>query len=141
VTGELGSLLAQLLSTGRLRAGQIEIRADGNRFELRHQADAAAAELEIFERPEDARQLALYDEAGAYRPLKTSPNLRRGWRLRLRTIAELHRALDYFYPAMLGVWRDFHSGSLARCRSAKPSPARPACMRSPGKSPTTRRRR
>ncbi len=38
-------------------------------------------ELALHRDPEDAAALALYDDAGAYRPLKTAPNLRHGWRL------------------------------------------------------------
>jgi sirohydrochlorin cobaltochelatase len=48
--------------------------------------------------------LAKYDDAGSYRPLKTAPNLRHGWRLVLGSIEELHLALDLFYPAALGTW-------------------------------------
>ena len=48
--------------------------------------------------PEDAIEIAKHDDAGNYRPLKTAPNLRHGWRLELETLEDLRRALDYFYP-------------------------------------------
>jgi sirohydrochlorin cobaltochelatase len=32
--------------------------------------------------------------------------------LRLATLREVHLALDYFYPAMLGIWRDHEAGRL-----------------------------
>ena len=60
-----------------------------------------------------ARDIARYDAAGNYRPLKTAPNLRRGWRLTLATIEELHEALDAFYPAMLAARLAFQQGRLA----------------------------
>jgi sirohydrochlorin cobaltochelatase len=110
--GDIDSLLAGLLQCGSLRAGQLQLATESDGFELRHVEDAGRTELEVHHRAEDARELSLNDESGAYRPLKTAPNLRRGWCLRLGTIAEVHRALDYFYPAMLGVWRDFHAGRL-----------------------------
>lgn len=96
-----------------MRAGQLEIRRAGGAFELRHTEDAERSELQVFERYEDAREIALNDEAGAFRPLKTAPNLRRGWLLRLGTLRELYLALDYFYPAMLGIWREHEAGSLS----------------------------
>ncbi len=61
---------------------------------------------------EDARQLAIYDDAGAYRPLKTAPNLRHGWQLTLSDVASLRRALDLFYPAAVGVFADWQEGTL-----------------------------
>ncbi|MBA3273144.1 MAG: hypothetical protein H0T11_04635 [Chthoniobacterales bacterium] len=56
---------------------------------------------------EAAEEIARYDDLGNYRPLKTAPNLRHGWRLLLRDAAEVCRALDLFYPgrvAALEVW-------------------------------------
>jgi sirohydrochlorin cobaltochelatase len=109
---DLTDLLAKLLEPGHLRAGQLVIHHQQDGFELRHADDEPLTELEPFTKPEDARRIAQYDEAGTYRPLKTAPNLRRGWRLNLRTLAEVRQALDYFYPAMLGVWRNFANGKL-----------------------------
>lgn len=70
-------------------------------YELRHYLDCAAEGLALHSGPQAAHEIALYDDAGNYRPLKTAPTLRRGWRLTLETIEELHEALDFFYPAML----------------------------------------
>jgi sirohydrochlorin cobaltochelatase len=41
---------------------------------------------------------------GKYRPLKTAPNLRHGWRLELRGADEVRRALDLFYPGRLAAF-------------------------------------
>jgi sirohydrochlorin cobaltochelatase len=110
--GPLDSLLATLLQPGHFRTGQVEVTVVDSSFEMRHEADADRTDLEVHEGAAAARELSLYDDAGEYRPLKTAPNLRRGWRLGLRSLAEVHRALDYFYPAMLGVWRDFQRAQL-----------------------------
>ena len=59
-----------------------------------------------------AIEIAKYDDAGNYRPLKTAPNLRHGWRLELATVEELRRALDYFYPGRLAVFAAWKSGYL-----------------------------
>ena len=53
-----------------------------------------------------------HDDTGNYRPLKTAPNLRHGWRLELATVEELRRALDYFYPSRLAVFAAWKSGCL-----------------------------
>ena len=94
--------------------GQIVVmpRADG--YELRHRQDAESAgdDLQFHDDPEDAAQLALYDDAGVYRPLKSAPNLRRGWRLVAGDERALRLALDLFYPARLGAWRAFAMGRL-----------------------------
>ncbi len=87
--------------------------ADGG-CELRHRDDAGrpARELEPHADPEDAAALALYDDAGNYRPLKTAPNLRHGWRLALDGQEGLRLALELFYPARLGAWRVYQRGRL-----------------------------
>ncbi len=84
-------------------------------YELRHRldADADATTLTPHANPESARDIARYDAAGNYRPLKTAPNLRRGWRLTLATIEELHEALDAFYPAILASRLALEQGRLA----------------------------
>jgi len=73
-----------------------------------HGDDEQAAELRVFTRPEDAIEIARYDDAGNYRPLKTAPNLRHGWRLNATDMSELRSAMDYFYPGRLaafGAWK------------------------------------
>ncbi len=88
--------------------------ADGG-HELRHRDDAGhpADGLEAHADPEDAAALALYDDAGAYRPLKTAPNLRHGWRLLVPDEESLRLALELFYPARFGAWRAYLAGRLA----------------------------
>jgi sirohydrochlorin cobaltochelatase len=92
------------------RFGQLFIqRTSSGGFVLCHRDDEKARELEILRKPDDALGIARYDDAGKFRPLKTAPNLRHGWRLELVDLGELRRALDYFYPgrlAMVAAWRE-----------------------------------
>src|SRR5437764_9131046 len=94
----------------RGRVGQLLIqRTRSSGFVLCHREDEPSARLENFRQPDDAVGIARYDDAGKYRPLKTAPNLRHGWRLELVDLEELRRALDYFYPgrlAMLAAWTE-----------------------------------
>lgn len=78
-------------------------------YELRHRADVGqpAEALVRHDDPEAAADLAINDDAGTYRPLKTAPNLRRGWRLVVVDAARLRRALEGFYPGRAGAWRSF----------------------------------
>ena len=100
-TASIRDLLESYLSRGGFLIGQIQVSA---KFELRHVSDVGLSELEVHSSPQAARQLAVYDDAGKYRPLKSAPNLCRGWLLKLASVSELHLALDAFYPAALGTW-------------------------------------
>jgi hypothetical protein len=90
--------------------GQILIqKTTTGHFVLLHRDDETLDHLRIFRSAEDAIEIAKYDDAGNYRPLKTASNLRHGWRLELNTLEQLRRALDYFYPGRLAVfaaWKD-----------------------------------
>jgi sirohydrochlorin cobaltochelatase len=92
--------------------GQILVRKTGDDFVLCHRDDRARDDLEIFQDPEDAIKIAKYDDAGKYRPLKTAPNLRHGWRMEFGTREELKRALDHFYPGRLAVFVGWKTGHL-----------------------------
>jgi hypothetical protein len=93
--------------------GQILVqKGDDSAFVLFHRNEASLNQLETYRDAEDAVEIAKYDDAGNYRPLKTAPNLRHGWRLELATVEELRRALDYFYPSRLAVFAAWKSGCL-----------------------------
>ena len=96
--------LEQWLRAGGKRVGQMSILPLEGGWELRHTDDARRDDVALFSKCEDARLLANFDDTGTYRPLKTAPNLRHGWRLVLPNVQAMRLALDYFYPAMLGVW-------------------------------------
>jgi sirohydrochlorin cobaltochelatase len=104
-------VLADWLASGARGIGQIEIRAQAAGFSLCHADDASCSDLPLYRSPEDAIELAKFDDAGNYRALKTAPNLRHGWRLELIDLAALERALDFFYPgrlAILAFWESNH---------------------------------
>jgi sirohydrochlorin cobaltochelatase len=93
--------------------GQILIQeVPTERFVLLHRDEETLHRLQMFRSAEDAIEIAKYDDAGNYRPLKTAPNLRHGWRLELATVEELRCALNYFYPSRLAVFAAWKSGYL-----------------------------
>jgi sirohydrochlorin cobaltochelatase len=92
--------------------GQILIqKTKAGGFVLAHRDDETD-QSKPSRKAEDAIEIAKYDDAGNYRPLKTAPNLRHGWRLELGTLEELRRALDYFYPGRLAVFAARKNGKL-----------------------------
>lgn len=101
--------LQRHLDRGGCYLGQLRIGAD---FSLQHRDDAAAG-LKAFTNAHDAIELARYDDAGKYRPLKTAPNLKHGWRLVLPDIDALLLALDFLYPAAIGTAREFEDLHLS----------------------------
>jgi sirohydrochlorin cobaltochelatase len=105
--------LGDWLAAGLRCIGQIaiECREDGS-FTLTHRDDASRTELAPQSRAEDAAELAKFDDAGNYRPLKTAPNLRHGWRLVLKNVSELRTALDLFYPGRLAAFFAFERHEL-----------------------------
>ena len=93
--------------------GQILVqKSDRSAFVLSHRDDASLDRLQTYHDVENAIEIAKYDDAGHYRPLKTAPDLRHGWRLELACIAELRRALDCFYPSRLAVFAAWKSDCL-----------------------------
>jgi sirohydrochlorin cobaltochelatase len=89
----------------------IESGADGT-FALRHREDIERSDLARYHRIADALELARFDDAGNYRPLKTAPTLRHGWELTVANPAELRLALDQFYPGRLATFFVFETGGL-----------------------------
>ena len=83
--------------------GQIAIRKSAGGFILCHRDDVERDNLKKLQGVDQATEIARWDEAGNYRPLKTAPNLRHGWRLEVLDLGELRHALDYFYPGRLAV--------------------------------------
>jgi sirohydrochlorin cobaltochelatase len=96
----------------RCYLGQILIQKTSDGLVLSHREDEARKDLQTCRNAEEAVEIAKYDDAGNYRPLKTAPNLRHGWRLTLKTLDELKRALDYFYPGRLAVFATWKTGQL-----------------------------
>ena len=110
--------LKDWLGRGLRWIGQLAI-TDGieGEFVVTHRDDAGRDGLEALKGPEPAIELVRFDDAGNYRPLKTAPTLRHGWKLTLHDVGELRLALDYFYPGRLAVFfaaerQDLHTTSL-----------------------------
>jgi sirohydrochlorin cobaltochelatase len=105
--------LRRLVQEGRSHIGQLQIISAETGFEVRHRDDGAlpAEGLELLDEAR-ASELAQTDVEGKYRPLKTAPNLRRGWRLIVRDAITLRATLDCFYPGRLAAWSAWSKGQL-----------------------------
>lgn len=125
---ELKEALAGWLEEGRHVIGQVHISPVGEGFVLRHFDDdrVPVAALDLYTGPSDAREISRQDEAGAFRPIKTAPTLKRGWLLRLANLDELQLALEFFYPAAVGMALALERGTL------KPVPLRDLLGRQTG---------
>ena len=89
----------------RFVLAQVVIRPTPSGFELRHVAnEARAAESLELVTVEATRALAQHTASGAFRPLKSAPNLRTGWRVLTRELADLGTALDQLYPGAVSDW-------------------------------------
>ena len=103
--------------------GQVLIRPAAPGYSLRHRDDADAVGLKVHEDPRSAREIAKLTEGGEYRPLKSSPNLRRGWAIRVPDAGELAVAMNYLYPAGLVHWH-LHRGGRLEITSFRENAAR-----------------
>ena len=99
----LQKFIAQL--GDELVLAQIIIRRAGRGYELRHEADRARplAELRLVPVAE-LRALAQSTAGGAFRPLKSAPNLQSGWRASMDNDVELEAALSHLYPGAVADW-------------------------------------
>ena len=79
---------------------QLLIRRLPKGFELRHVEDHDANNLSAA----DLRDIAQFTGGRAFRPLKSAPNLRRGWSVQARDLHELNRALNILYPGAIADW-------------------------------------
>jgi hypothetical protein len=95
--------------------GQVLLRAlpEGG-YELRHAEDAGVPRegLDLYDDPRSAREISKLTERGEYRPLKSAPNLRRGWALLALDVAALAVAMNYLYPAGVVHWHLQREGEL-----------------------------
>ena len=93
--------------------GQVQLKPAGpGLYSLRHVEDAEGSDLRLHEDPREAREISKTTEVGEYRPLKSSPNLRRGWELRVSGAADLIVAMNYLYPAGVVHWHLYREGRL-----------------------------
>lgn len=95
------------------RIGEILIRRTASgEFDLRHRDDAERVDLAEQSDANAATEIARFDDEGQYRPLKTAPNLRHGWRLTLREADEVRLTLDFFYPGRISAFIAHAKGDL-----------------------------
>jgi sirohydrochlorin cobaltochelatase len=102
-------LLEVEFAAGPVVTGQVLIRqlADGT-LEVAHRNSAASSVVS-----DDTIEIAKFDDAGNYRPLKTAPNLRQGWRIIAPNLSVAIELLDAIYPGRLAVWHAWKTGQLA----------------------------
>jgi sirohydrochlorin cobaltochelatase len=125
----LDALMAELLGEGYRQLGEVAILpaaeikpplgedgnpypAGGEGFYLCHYRDGEGllrGEHVIFER---ALEIYRYDDRGDFRPLRTAPTLRQGWLMVLLDVSDVRQALDFFYPAALGMFGGLRSDNL-----------------------------
>jgi len=104
-------LLQALMAENVSRIGQLEIVPSNGGFVLCHRDDVGRNDLRNGE-IDDAFEIAKFDEAGNYRPLKTAPNLRRGWKIFARDLLQVEQVIDAIYPGRIALLRAFKSGQL-----------------------------
>ena len=93
--------------------GQVRVTGVGDaRYVLRHVEDDKTPGLSVHEDPRAAREISKTTEVGEYRPLKSSPNLRRGWELRVSGARGLTVAMNLLYPAAIVHWHLHREGRL-----------------------------
>ena len=85
--------------------GQVRIRRLERGFELGHTADQECdpGELRLIGE-NDIRLLAQFTASGAFRPLKSAPSLKHGWRISARDEEALGAALNQLYPGAVADW-------------------------------------
>jgi hypothetical protein len=98
--------------TDRFCVGQVLVQKNRNGFLLSHRDDDGRDGLQMLRSIDETLEVAKQDEAGIYRPLKTAPNLRRGWCLEVVDLTELGHALDYFYPGRLAIFAAWKENRL-----------------------------
>ena len=84
---------------------QVLIQPANHTFTLRHVADRdlpldQLKSLSV----NDIRKLTMYTASGQFRPLRSSPDLQRGWVFTCNTPEELWRALQELYPGSIPDW-------------------------------------
>src|SRR5688572_16490593 len=85
-----------------LLVAQVLVRREQGGFELRHAEDReASADTLKLAGPDEALAIAQFTEGRAFRPLKSAPNLGRGWRIFAPTDLELEGALNRLYPGFI----------------------------------------
>ena len=93
------------------RIGQLEISASAGGFFVCHRDDVGRDDVAPRE-IESVFEIAKFDDSGNYRPLKTAPNLRHGWKIFVNNPAQLQQVVDAIYPGRVAVLHALESGEL-----------------------------
>lgn len=110
---EVADLIAEQLAAGDCFIGQLCIskRGDGG-LRVTHRDDRERADLQPQDGALAGDEISRFDDAGKFRPLKTAPNLRHGWELRVAKGRSLHEVIEQFYPGRLAALHAWRQGSL-----------------------------
>ena len=108
---EIERLFESLPAKKSCRIGQLEISASAGGFVVCNRDDVGRDDVTLREIA-DVFEIAKFDDAGNYRPLKTAPNLRHGWKIFISNTAKLRQAIDAIYPGRFAVLHAFQSGEL-----------------------------
>jgi hypothetical protein len=91
---------------------QVLISRAGTSYELRHVADRGSPATALRSvQLSDLRALAQFTGEGAFRPLKSAPNLQSGWRLVVGNSSELEGAINQIYPGAIADWNAAQSAT------------------------------
>jgi sirohydrochlorin cobaltochelatase len=88
------------------RIGQVAITPSNDKWLLTHRDDIHQADLREYD-PAEAGAVARWDDAGQNRPLKTAPNLRRGWKIVAAKADDVLSAIEAIYPGRMAVLEAF----------------------------------
>lgn len=85
--------------------GEVLIRRVAHGFDLRHVADRNVGDALLEQLAVSGlRALAQFTAEGVFRPLKSAPNLRRGWHVSAADEGALETALNHLYPGAIADW-------------------------------------
>ena len=103
---------------------QVLVRREPRGWRITHAADRQVPDSELKEiELATLRDLAQFTDSGAFRPLKSAPNLRAGWRVTIQTVAELGTGLNSLYPGFLADWYAVRSSPVAARSDGGNNPA------------------
>lgn len=109
----LAETLDSLLPAGaNRRFGELYVsRLECGTFFACHREDRDRVDmLEEIESHVELRELAKFDASGEYRPLKTAPSLRTGWKTTSPDAASFLKKLDAIYPGVFATWVAYERG-------------------------------
>ena len=97
----LERLLELEFAAGKIVIGEVLVRQlDDGAFELTHRGISPGMEVAA----DKAIEVAKFDDDGKYRPLKTAPNLRHGWKIVAPNFRDAIDVIDAIYPGRLAAW-------------------------------------